>query len=166
MLRRGLAVGCAAWILTGCPADPSTSDECEGEPDFWLVIRNERGGLPADLRVDVEYGGGEDSFVLAGAQSTPQVVFCEPVVASDPPGAGGEAGGAGGEGGARHDRPGGAGAAPGDSPYVLLECRLWTEGPAAVKINAAGYSTLERELTIEMEECTTVVELELERVEP
>lgn len=150
MARRGLVV----WIsclLAACTNEPTQRDECQDEPDFLLSIETESGVLPDDLRLLVEYGGGDETYTLAPG-TKPEVVFCERVTKAT------------GEGGAtaapRAIAGDGGDGAPSHHP-ASLSCRLWTEGPAAIELSAAGYLTIERDLRIDAELCTTNVELEL-----
>lgn len=160
MNRRGLFAGWCAWVLTGCPSDPADSHDCVGEPDFLLAIRSETGSLPRDLQLEVEYGGGEESYTFHST-AKPQIVFCSPVT-----GAGGSSGSGGDVG--EPNQPGGeAGAAGsgGGEParhHPSLECALYTEGPASLKVTALGFEPIERDLKLDEEDCTTSVELELE----
>jgi len=164
MNRRGLVVWWSAWLLTGCPSDPTPGHDCVGEPDFFLTIKSETGALPWDLRLEVEYGAGSESFTfLPGAK--PQIVFCSAVPAEL--GQGGAASGASagdatteaGEGGAT---AGGGGSASSGARHGSLECELYTEGPATIELMALGFETVERDLKLDAEQCTTNVELELE----
>jgi hypothetical protein len=82
------------------------------------------------------------------------VVFCDRV-----------AGGAGAGGAASEAPPidAEAGTAAGaHRERASLACQLWTEGPARIELTAQGYSTVERDLRVNSEQCTTAVELELE----
>jgi hypothetical protein len=82
----------------------------------------------------------------------PEVVFCDKV--TSPAGQGGAAGSSLAPGGE-------AGATGHDGAASSLACRLWTEGPAAIELSAAGYTTIERDLRLDAEQCTTEFELEL-----
>jgi hypothetical protein len=151
MARRGLVVWLSC-LVTGCPSDPAPRDECQDEPDFLLSIQSESGPLPGDLRLHVEYGGGNETYTLAPG-SKPEVVFCERVTSTAGEGGATAAPGRGSAGEAGASDPSGH---PG-----LLACRLWTEGPASVELSATGYVTIERDLRIDAEQCTTNVELDL-----
>ena len=178
MSRRGLVVCWSAWLLSGCPSDPQSGHDCVGEPDFFVNVRSETGRLPWDIRLHVEYGAGEESYSL-GSTTKPQIVFCSPVpsdkgpsdagaggVASSTGETGGElalagevgemAGGSAGEGGVRSI----------SAHQQSLECSLYTEGPATVQVTALGFETIERELKVDENECTTEVELELVLKQP
>ena len=149
MARRGLVVWLAC-LLVGCPNDPAEHDECGDEPDFLVTISTETGLLPPDLRVLVEYGGGHELFTFrSGVQ--PSVVFCSRILSS--------AGGAGASGSVFAAGEAGAGGTGSDA--ASLACQLYTEGPATIELSAAGYITLERDLRVDAEQCTTTVELEL-----
>jgi hypothetical protein len=173
MTRRGLVVCWSAWLLNGCPADPAPGDDCVGEPDFFLTIESETGVLPRDLKLEVTYGGGTETYSAApGAK--PQVVFCTgsggmPSGPSTPA----EAGDTGFEGG----RDSGGSAVGGNKPVgghagsagvaqEALECQLWTEGPATIRVAGLGYESMERELKVDASVCTTAVEVELELKNP
>ena len=178
MSRRGLVVWWSAWLLSGCPSDPPSGHDCVGEPDFFVSVRSEMGSLPRDLRLDVEYGAGDESYTL-GSTTKPQIVFCSAVpwdmLRSDA-GAGGaaasssESGGgfapAGGVGEARGGSAGEGGARPMSAHYQAIECSLYTEGPATVRVTALGFEKVERELKVDDQECTTAVELELVLKQP
>jgi hypothetical protein len=173
MSRRGLVVWWSAWLLSGCPSDPTSGNDCVGEPDFFVSVRSEMGPLPRDLRLDVEYGAGDESYTL-GSTTKPQIVFCSAIpwdaVPSDA-GAGGtaassdETGGefalAGSVGEAGGSSAGEGGARPMSAHYQSIECSLYTEGPATVRVTALGFEKVERELKVDDKECTTAVELEL-----
>ena len=131
------------------------------------------GSLPRDLRLDVEYGAGDESYTL-GSTTKPQIVFCSTVPWDTVPsnaGAGGtapsssETGGglslAGGGSEANGDSAGEGGAHPMSAHYRSIECSLYTEGPATVRVTALGFEKIERELKVDDKECTTKVELEL-----
>lgn len=146
MIRCGKAVWLLAMLVTGCPDDPSTRDECGPGPDFLVTIQPDSGRLPDDLRLAVEFGGGTEAVSISGGIDG-QIIFCDLL----PPEAG--------EGGRSGDEGGASGLVPGS--YAALQCELWTEGPATVQITASGFEPLERDLRIDADECTTPIELEL-----
>lgn len=139
MSWRGKAVGLLALLASGCPDDPSSRDECGPVPSFLVTIRPDKGRLPPDLSVAVEFGGGNEAVSIRGGLKG-QVIFCD-LVSHEP-----------GEGGAGGAEPFG---------YGALLCELWTEGPATVQIMAPGFEPFERDLRIDEDECTTPIELEL-----
>jgi hypothetical protein len=143
MSRCGKAVWLLAIFATGCPDDPSVRDECDRQPDFFLTIRAEEGALPADLSLDIRYGGGEETLEWS-RNLKGQIVFCDAIAPEL--GAGGSAGGHGGSA---------------SRGYGSLECELWTDGPATVTATAKGFEPIERDLRVDAEECTTEFEIEL-----
>jgi hypothetical protein len=152
MIRRGL-VAWSVLLAVGCPSDPTPRDECAVDPDFFVTVGSEAGGLPDDLWLQVEYGGGKETFSFAPTEP-PQVVFCTRVS---------------GEGGAAAPSAltaGGTGAGGAAGATESLECELWTEGPATIEVKALGYEPVERELKVDLEVCTTAVTLELVHEEP
>lgn len=128
-----------AIFATGCPDDPSVRDECDRKPDFFLTVSAEDGTLPADLSLDIKYGGGDETLEWS-RNLKGQIVFCAAVATEFGAGAGG---------------------ASESKSYSSLECELWTDGPATVTATAKGFEPIERDLRVDAEECTTEFELEL-----
>jgi len=137
MSWRGMAVSLLAVLASGCPDHPTARDECGPVPSFLVTIHPEKGSIPDDLELEVEFGGGNEAVSIDGSLDG-QVIFCDLVSRER------------GEGGHSVDESDGA-----------LLCELWTEGPATVRIEATGFQPLERDLRIDEDECTTPVELEL-----
>lgn len=137
MSWRGKAVCLLALLASGCPSDPSPRDECGPVPSFLVTIHPDKGKLPEDLSLAVEFGGGNETVSLASGIKG-QIIFCDLV--SEEAGDGGRAG---------------------DEAYAALQCELWTEGPATVQITATGFEPIERDLRIDEDECTTPIELQL-----
>jgi len=115
------------------------------------------GPLPEDLIVRIEYGGGEEEYVLADPGTEQEALFCDPadregnVIDAGAPAPNG-AGGAGGEGGA-----------PSVGPVEALFCRIWSFGPARIEVETVAYPMVEPlDLTHERDVCTGKAELELE----
>lgn len=125
-----------------------------GIPDFEVLITAAEGPLPADLLVRVEYGGGEEEYLLA-APGTPEIMFCKHadrdgnVVEAGAGGAGGE--GSGGEAGG-----------PGARDVEALLCQIWSFGSARIEVETMAYPmATPLELTREQGVCTLKTELEL-----
>lgn len=165
-LRKLAFAGLAsAAIIVACGSDPKPTEPCtEGRPDFELLIKAAVGPLPEDLIVRVEYGGGEEEYVLANPATDPRVIFCDPsdrdgnVIDAGTPapngvgGAGAGAGGAGGEGGA-----------PSRGPAEALFCGIWSFGPATIELETVAYPMVEPlDLTHKDGVCTGQAELKLE----
>jgi hypothetical protein len=95
-----------------------------------LVLTAENGPLPEGTRINVSYGGNRDGEPYAlGDTRTPQAVFCKEM--STP---------------RAEETPseGGASAAIDPRPGVwTLRCRLFTQGPARLDVEAAGYQSIE-----------------------
>lgn len=151
MFRRGKAVWLLAIFAVGCPDDPSKRDECSPGPDFLVTVRADHGSLPGDLKLAVEFGGGNEELSIGGGTDG-QIIFCDLL-----PFEVGDGGRSGDEGGASGTDV---------ASYGALQCELWTEGPATVQITASGFEPLERDLRIDEDECTTPVELELTAKRP
>jgi hypothetical protein len=122
-------------------------------PDFLVTIRAEDGRLPPDLSIAVEFGGGNE-VITVSRTTQGQITFCSFLPAEL------------GEGGQSGDGGGAGGPAAGLAAYSALECELWTEGPATVRLTASGFQPLERELRVDADDCTTAVELELTAKQP
>jgi hypothetical protein len=95
-----------------------------------LVLTTENGPLPGDTRINVRYGGNRDGEPYAlGDTRTPQAVFCKEMStprAEETPGEGGATS-------AIDERPG----------VWTLRCRLFTQGPARLDVEAHGYQSIE-----------------------
>jgi hypothetical protein len=143
-------------LSPGCGSDPHPTEPCaSGIPDFEVLIQAAEGPLPEDLLVRVEYGGGEEEYVLANP-GTPVVMFCRHAdrernaTDAGTGGAGGEGGG-GGEGGTTNLRG-----------VEALLCEIWSFGSARVEVETQAYPmTMPLELTRKQEMCTVKAELEL-----
>jgi hypothetical protein len=84
--------------------------------------------------VSVVYGGDNLETYVLGGDSTPGVLFCDPV--SNGHGAGGQAGAAGRQEGT-----------------LGLDCTLWVEGGATVQVSGGVYSTVEVNLSPDSDDC-------------
>ncbi len=148
----GLALAVLA-LVTACKANPRAKDECASVPDFLIQIRAKSGALPADTKVEVNYGGTLQEVYRLSGHGTPQVVFCES--------------GAGGAGDAE-PAPGGASAGgasgwPGEAGSVTrLSCELWTAGPAQVIVTGSGLADANEMLSADPDFCTVEEDIELE----
>ena len=143
-----------------CKDEPPVPPGCGG-PDFDVLVKTtlEDVPLPADTVVHVTYGGGliEEHGIERGARH--DNVFCDqtdrhgnPVSAAGQGGQGvSETVGPAGEGGA-----GGVGSGP-----EALRCRLWTDGPAMVKVMTSVYPTVETNLRGARGVCTVPAEVEI-----
>ncbi len=118
-----------------------------------LVLTAESGPLPEDTRINVRYGGNRDGEPYAlGDTRTPQAVFCKEI--STPPAE--EAPSEGGAGSTLEQHPG----------VWTLRCRLFTQGPARLDVEAEGYASIEDEsLSFDDDErCEVVKTVELKRL--
>jgi hypothetical protein len=154
-----LTVGFLALVrlAPGCGSDPYPKEPCQnGIPDFEVLIQAAEGPLPEDLLVRLEFGAGEEEYLLANP-GTRMVLFCwhadrEGNVSKDAGmgGAGGNGGG-GGEGGAASVRG-----------VEALLCEIWSFGSARVKVETLAYPmTMPLELTRKQDMCTVRAEVEL-----
>jgi hypothetical protein len=143
------------WLAPGCGADRPQAPPCRsGIPDFEVLITAADGPLPEDLLVRLEYGGGEEEYVLANP-GTQAVIFCRHsdrnrnVLLGD--------GGAGGEAGAS-----GHGGAASVHDVEALLCQIWSFGSARGVVETAAYPmTMPLELTRKQGVCTVKADLEL-----
>jgi hypothetical protein len=144
-------------LSPGCGSDPHPTEPCEsGIPDFEVLIQAAEGPLPNDLLVRVEYGGGEEEYVLANP-GTPVVMFCHHADRQRNTLSDAGLGGAGGEGGS-----GGEGGATATQGVEALLCEIWSFGSARVEVETMAYPmTLPLELTRKQDVCTVKAELEL-----
>ncbi|MFO7181126.1 MAG: hypothetical protein DIU78_020670 [Pseudomonadota bacterium] len=138
MVRRGLLGSLLMLALARCGPSNPPSVECGDDPDFLVTIGADTPMLPSDVSVTVHYGGGRETYTLT-EPSSPQVLFCEVRSA---------------------ERTAGAAGAP-DEGVSSLVCRLWTEGPATLEVNADGYVPIDEELRLEPGACTTTIGIDL-----
>jgi hypothetical protein len=157
--RLVLTVGFLALLRLspGCGSDPHPKEPCaNGIPDFEVLIQAAEGPLPRDLLVRVEYGGGEEEYLLANP-GTPVVMFCRhsdrqrnALMDAGVDGSGGEGGG-GGHGGAVKFRG-----------LEALLCEIWSFGSARVEVETMAYpETMPLELTRKQDTCTVKADIEL-----
>jgi hypothetical protein len=131
-----------AWLLaalvplTSCSQDPKYTGCRPERPAFLVRISAPTHSLPADTRLLVEYGAGEEEYRLDSPPERPDVVFC--TLLSPEPDAGSmievEAGAA----------------------VQELLCELWTQGAATLIVRATGYPTQELTLRADRDECGIV----------
>lgn len=130
MLRRhrSILAGALGALALGCSgeASPETCDTM-ARPAFALSLQMQQGPLPADTRLRVSYGSGEEIFSLAAPSARPRVLFCV-VAATDE-----------------------ASRAP-----QALACELWTDGPATLEVTGGEAPPLERQLAAQRDECGLV----------
>jgi hypothetical protein len=129
-----------------------------GGPDFDVLVTTTQEDLPlpADTVVHVEYGGGltEEHGIERGVKH--DILFCDPTDRYGIP-----SGGQGGQG-LSETGPGGHGGAGGvGSGPPALRCRLWTDGPATVRVLTSLYPTAESELKGGRGLCTVSAEIEI-----
>jgi hypothetical protein len=128
-----LVSGLAGAAFSGCGPDQKPPPPCEG-PSLILVLTAENGPLPEDTRINVRYGGNRDGEPYAlGETRTPQAVFCKELSTPRAEEAPSE-----GEGGASSSSEQHLG-------VWTLRCRLFTQGPARLDVEAAGYESIEDE---------------------
>jgi len=142
-----------AVCLLSCSPSERKDPTCSGnQPDFVVTIRSELALLPADTKIEVNFGGTQQEVYTLSENVRHQVVFCE-----------GTSGGAGGASGSEPtETPAGAGGAHYED-VAALKCDLWTRGPAEVVVSATGLTTKNKMLVPDSELCTVEEELELER---
>lgn len=156
--RSLLTVGFLALVqlAPGCGSDPRQQEPCQaGIPDFEVLISASEGELPEDLLVRLEYGGGEEEYLLANP-GTPAVMFCVKADRDRNPLDAGS-GGASGEGGG-----GGEGGAASARGVEALLCEIWSFGSARIVVETLSYPmTPPLELTRKQDVCTVKADLEL-----
>jgi hypothetical protein len=122
----------ACALALACSSEPK--EECTAKAAFHLSVRAYSGSLPADTRLTVKYGGGEETYSLADLKHDEEAVLCDA-----------------------------EGLDAGDGGSVSrLVCALWTQGVATVTLEAKGYDDVERTLEAEAEnDCIQTVPVEL-----
>lgn len=160
-----------AALIASCGPD-SPPLQCNGGPEFSVLIKAPDGPLPSDTVVKLYYGGRaqDDPEVLTVADPmTPQALFCYPadkngVYDAHGPALGSKAtgihsqvgsagsGGAGGEGGQGN----------GEGAIEALACDLYTDGSARLEVVTALYGTQKLELALEKGVCTVTSTMVLE----
>lgn len=163
----------AGLLLLGCGPDDPPPPPCRGA-DFQVLVAALTGELPRDLVVRVKYGanpGGEE-FRMTEA-TTPVAVFCSRATRDGmvlvgglpiPDGAGGMPAafsGGGGEGGGGGAVDGPIVHPPAKSGVEALSCRLWTDGPATLELEAEHYHPLDEIPDLETESGVCTVEEEV-----
>ena len=151
--------GLFAAPFAACGPDSKPQPPCQG-PSINLVLTAENGPLPADLHINVRYGGNRDGepYVLSDKNGG-QAVFCEEDTT---------------EGGATSEPEvitgAGAGGAPTAAPESdsvwALRCRLYTQGPARLDANAEGYEPID-DYALSFEDgkrCQVQIPVELKRL--
>jgi hypothetical protein len=144
--------------------------ECNGAPDFEVLITASAGPLPSDTVLKLYYGGrpptDPEVLTLADPQTT-KALFCQVTDknghydATKPAlGAGATVPnfGAGGEGGA-------GGQSDGDVVVQALACGLWTDGSANLEVLTLQYGTSSLGLSSKQGQCTVHSELVLEAMD-
>jgi hypothetical protein len=127
-------------------------------PDFEVLITAAEGSLPEDLLVRLEYGSGEEEYLLSNP-GTPVVMFCrhadrERNLLMD--------GGAVGNGSAGHGGGGGEGGGPSARGVEALLCKIWSYGSARVVVKTMAYPmTMPLELIRKDDVCTVKADVEL-----
>jgi hypothetical protein len=120
-------------LAAACSKDPEY-DDCNVErPAFLVRVSAGTAELPNDTRLHVEYGAGDEDYVLAQPPERPDVVFCtllSPQVDTD----------------AMIEVDAG-------SPVRELLCELWTQGAAELTVRASGYPTQVLKLVAERDSC-------------
>ena len=154
--------------FAACGPDAKPEPPCDG-PTFELSVKAEDGPVPLGTRINVRYGGNHDGETYTvGEPHRPQTVFCEerssqggapsaePSAAAAGAGAASTAEGAGGA-----DSTGGAGAG-----VQLVECAIYSQGPARLDVTAEGYEPIEdQDLALTDEKnCQVPIEVELKRM--
>jgi hypothetical protein len=123
----------AVAVSSGCSKDPEY-DRCNVErPAFLVRVRAGAEELPADLRLQVEYGAGKEEYVLAEPPARPDVMFC--TLLSQ-----------------QVDTDAMIEVDAGSAVRELL-CELWTQGGADLTVRASGYPTQVLSLEAERDSC-------------
>jgi hypothetical protein len=161
----------ASGSVASCSPKPPPADKCPPpHPTFELTVVANPGPLPGDVRLTVRYGSGVEDYLAAHPNMAPQVVFCESAAADGGPDGAGTtdcaAAEAGSPGDAAADGTLPEGGAPdgstasdaGAGPWFdKIVCKLWTDGPATVKVKASGYADRESNLVPATDECGLVL---------
>jgi hypothetical protein len=139
-VRARIAALASLASTCACGPDPKPTAHC---PDvgatFAMVVSCSNGAsLPKDLVVEVQYGGGVESYRLA-APERPRVLFCSPGLARR---------------------------STATEPVATLRCELWTQGPATVELQTLEYPKLIEQLTPDPNGCTRSVALGLAPPDP
>jgi hypothetical protein len=146
-------------FFASCKDEPPVPPDCGG-PDFDVIVTTalEDARLPADTVVRVDYGGNltEEHGIEAGELH--DNVFCDQ---TDRYGSPVSVGGQGGEGVSQTGQAGQGGAGSGSSAVEALRCRLWTDGPATVKVMTSLYPTVETRLRSTAGVCTISAKIEI-----
>jgi hypothetical protein len=142
-----------------CKDEPPMPPDCGG-PDFDVLVTTTQEDLPlpADTVIRVDYGGNltEEHGIERGEQD---ILFCDQ---TDRFGSPVSAGGQGGQGvsetvgSAGHGGAGGVGSGP-----PALRCRLWTDGPATVKVVTRVYPSAPVPLRSKAGLCTVSAKIEI-----
>lgn len=160
-------------LLLGCGPDSPPPPPCRGA-DFQVLVAALAGDLPRDLLVRVKYGANPEGeeFRMTEA-TTPVAVFCSRATRDGkvldgglpiPEGASGmpaefPAGGGEGGGGGAVDVP--VVHPPPKSGIEALSCRLWTDGPATLELEAEHYHPLDEIPDLDTESGVCTVEEEV-----
>jgi hypothetical protein len=148
-------------LVTACSDPPDDGEELctsTGAP-YQLLVTVPEGSVPSDLTLQVQYGGGSETFELADPADVHQVLFCN-FDHEEIPGLGGQ-GGQGGQGGAsaaelHRGGPGGAN----DSGVEKVTCDVYAESAVSLTVTGVGYEPLRVELEPEVDdECGVVSKL-------
>jgi hypothetical protein len=144
-------------FLTSCKDEPPVPPDCGG-PDFDVIVTTalEDARLPADTVVHVTYGGKltEEHGIEAGERH--DNVFCDQTDRYGSPVS------TGGQGVSQTVGPAGqGGAGSGSSEVEALRCRLWTDGPATVRVMTSLYPTAEEDLRSTAGACTVSAKIEI-----
>lgn len=123
-----LAFGCS----DGNGDDP---EDCKLVAAFDLTVRAVPGPLPQDTTLEVQYGGGTETFRVDQGVQAQEVVLCDDT---------------------KKD------ASAGDGGVPQVHCKLWTQGAAKVTVTATGYSPVEEALEAKAKgKCIQTVPIEI-----
>jgi hypothetical protein len=133
-LLGGALLACALTAVACSSGDDADPKQCTVTAAFDLTVRAVSGALPADTKLEVKYGGGNETYQL-GTPGEPDVVLCH----EDAPD-GGDAG----------------------AEVSALHCKLWTQAAATVTVSATGYPTVKQDLEAKaIDECIQTVPVEI-----
>ena len=152
MVREAAACIALACAAVACSSDgPSDEVNCPKPlPAFRVRVTAFGGPLPADTKLSVHYGAADEEYNVGEQDVAHDSVFCKELST--------RAGDAGVEGGV--DGDGGSG----DSP-LSLDCELWTQGSAEIKVTGGDFPPLNQQLEAELNgpaSCGTVKTVDYE----
>jgi hypothetical protein len=136
MTYPGLALIVCAATATALSCSDDGGDgpkDCKVVAAFDLTLRAAGGPLPPDTTVEVQYGGGVESYRVDAGMQSQEVVLCD------------------------DDAP-----ETGVGGVTVVHCKLWTQGAATVKVTASGFPPVEQTLEAKAQgKCIQTVPVEI-----